>query len=84
MPVVANILFQLSFDFFFTKGFVCQVCGDTLKILGNLFEMRYLFRYRFYTLSVLMVSLPLQDRYVCAVTRDVLGNSVPCAVLRPS
>ncbi|XP_074872949.1 nitric oxide synthase-interacting protein isoform X2 [Carettochelys insculpta] len=25
-----------------------------------------------------------QDRYVCAVTRDVLGNSVPCAVLRPS
>lgn len=26
----------------------------------------------------------LQDRYVCAVTRDVLGNSVPCAVLRPS
>lgn len=26
----------------------------------------------------------LQDRYVCAVTRDVLGNSVPCAVLRHS
>lgn len=25
-----------------------------------------------------------QDRYVCAVTRDVLGNAVPCAVLRPS
>ncbi|XP_073513833.1 nitric oxide synthase-interacting protein [Phyllobates terribilis] len=25
-----------------------------------------------------------QDRYVCAVTRDMLGNSVPCAVLRPS
>ncbi|KAF7645757.1 hypothetical protein LDENG_00198940 [Lucifuga dentata] len=25
-----------------------------------------------------------QDRYVCAVTKDVLGNSVPCAVLRPS
>ncbi|XP_077115909.1 nitric oxide synthase-interacting protein [Ranitomeya variabilis] len=25
-----------------------------------------------------------QDRYVCAVTRDILGNSVPCAVLRPS
>ncbi|XP_041034024.1 nitric oxide synthase-interacting protein [Carcharodon carcharias] len=25
-----------------------------------------------------------QERYVCAVTRDVLGNSVPCAVLRPS
>ncbi|XP_067830615.1 LOW QUALITY PROTEIN: nitric oxide synthase-interacting protein [Heptranchias perlo] len=24
------------------------------------------------------------ERYVCAVTRDVLGNSVPCAVLRPS
>ncbi|ESO84363.1 hypothetical protein LOTGIDRAFT_196769 [Lottia gigantea] len=23
-------------------------------------------------------------RYVCAVTNDVLGNSVPCAVLRPS
>lgn len=28
--------------------------------------------------------LSRQDRYVCAVTRDVLGNSVPCAVLRPS
>ncbi|TNM94290.1 nitric oxide synthase-interacting protein [Takifugu rubripes] len=28
--------------------------------------------------------LTRQDRYVCAVTRDVLGNSVPCAVLRPS
>lgn len=25
-----------------------------------------------------------QARYVCAVTNDVLGNSVPCAVLRPS
>uniref|UniRef100_A0A452H9H8 Nitric oxide synthase-interacting protein zinc-finger domain-containing protein n=1 Tax=Gopherus agassizii TaxID=38772 RepID=A0A452H9H8_9SAUR len=25
-----------------------------------------------------------QDRYVCAVTRDMLGNSVPCAVLRAS
>ncbi|XP_029440547.1 nitric oxide synthase-interacting protein [Rhinatrema bivittatum] len=25
-----------------------------------------------------------QDRYVCAVTHDMLGNSVPCAVLRPS
>lgn len=25
-----------------------------------------------------------QDRYVCAVTKDTLGNSVPCAVLRPS
>uniref|UniRef100_A0A3Q2UR52 Nitric oxide synthase-interacting protein n=1 Tax=Fundulus heteroclitus TaxID=8078 RepID=A0A3Q2UR52_FUNHE len=25
-----------------------------------------------------------QERYVCAVTRDALGNSVPCAVLRPS
>ncbi|KAG8006655.1 Nitric oxide synthase-interacting protein [Nibea albiflora] len=24
------------------------------------------------------------DRYVCAVTRDILGNSVPCAVLRTS
>jgi len=28
--------------------------------------------------------LTRQDRYVCAVTRDVLGNSVPCAVLRSS
>ncbi|XP_069765229.1 nitric oxide synthase-interacting protein [Narcine bancroftii] len=25
-----------------------------------------------------------QERYICAVTRDALGNSVPCAVLRPS
>uniref|UniRef100_A0A3B4V2L8 Nitric oxide synthase-interacting protein n=1 Tax=Seriola dumerili TaxID=41447 RepID=A0A3B4V2L8_SERDU len=28
--------------------------------------------------------LTRQDRYVCAVTRDILANSVPCAVLRPS
>uniref|UniRef100_A0A3B3ZYA7 Nitric oxide synthase-interacting protein n=1 Tax=Periophthalmus magnuspinnatus TaxID=409849 RepID=A0A3B3ZYA7_9GOBI len=28
--------------------------------------------------------LSRQERYVCAVTRDALGNSVPCAVLRPS
>ncbi|KAF3699515.1 Nitric oxide synthase-interacting protein E3 ubiquitin-protein ligase NOSIP [Channa argus] len=28
--------------------------------------------------------LTRQDRYVCAVTKDVLGNSVPCTVLRPS
>lgn len=28
--------------------------------------------------------LTRQDRYVCAVTKDVLGNSVPCAVLRNS
>ena len=26
----------------------------------------------------------VRDRYVCAVTGDVLGNSVPCAVLRTS
>ncbi|XP_068785364.1 nitric oxide synthase-interacting protein [Struthio camelus] len=25
-----------------------------------------------------------RERYVCAVTRDLLGNAVPCAVLRPS
>ncbi len=25
-----------------------------------------------------------QDRYVCAVSNDVLGNNVPCCVLRPS
>lgn len=25
-----------------------------------------------------------QSRYMCAVTHDVLGNSVPCAVLRPT
>ncbi|CAL1547334.1 unnamed protein product, partial [Lymnaea stagnalis] len=24
------------------------------------------------------------NRYVCAVTNDILGNSVPCAVLKPS
>nr|ALM23439.1 nitric oxide synthase-interacting protein [Clarias batrachus] len=28
--------------------------------------------------------LTRQDRYVCAVTKDTLGNSVPCAVLRHS
>ncbi|XP_072315819.1 nitric oxide synthase-interacting protein [Eucyclogobius newberryi] len=28
--------------------------------------------------------LSRQERYVCAVTRDALGNSVPCALLRPS
>jgi nitric oxide synthase-interacting protein len=26
----------------------------------------------------------VRDRYVCAVTGDLLGNSVPCAVLRTS
>ena len=26
----------------------------------------------------------IRDRYVCAVTGDLLGNSVPCAVLRTS
>lgn len=28
--------------------------------------------------------LTRQERYVCAVTKDTLGNSVPCSVLRPS
>lgn len=28
--------------------------------------------------------LTRQDRYICTVTKDILGNSVPCAVLRPS
>ena len=25
-----------------------------------------------------------EARYMCAVTRDTLGNSIPCAVLKPS
>lgn len=34
--------------------------------------------------KVLFTVFHFQNRYVCAVTNDVLGNSVPCAVLRPS
>jgi len=25
-----------------------------------------------------------ENRYMCAVTHDILSNSVPCAVLRPT
>ena len=25
-----------------------------------------------------------EARYMCPVTRDTLGNSIPCAVLRPT
>lgn len=25
-----------------------------------------------------------ENRYVCAVTHDILSNSVPCAVLKPT
>ena len=33
---------------------------------------------------MILCSIILQARYVCAVTNDVLGNSVPCAVLKSS
>ena len=42
----------------------------------------------FFWIKVLFLSYSMllffQARYVCAVTNDVLGNSVPCVLLRTS
>ncbi|XP_061081313.1 nitric oxide synthase-interacting protein [Conger conger] len=62
------------------KTVLCPMSGRPLK-------MNELIAVRFTPLDPGLDRVALltrQDRYVCAVTRDTLGNSVPCAVLRPS
>ncbi|KAL4617826.1 nitric oxide synthase-interacting protein [Arapaima gigas] len=62
------------------KTVLCPMSGCPLKL-------NELVAVRFTPLDPSLERVALltrQDRYVCAVTRDVLGNSVPCAVLRPS
>ncbi|KAM9346449.1 nitric oxide synthase-interacting protein [Symphorus nematophorus] len=63
-----------------SKTVLCPMSGRPIK-------MNELITVRFTPLDASLDRVALltrQDRYVCAVTRDVLGNSVPCAVLRPS
>lgn len=63
-----------------SKVVLCPMSGRPLK-------MNELITVKFTPLDASLDRVALltrQDRYVCAVTRDVLGNSVPCAVLRPS
>lgn len=63
-----------------SKMVACPMSGKTLK-------MNELITVRFTPLDSSLDRLALltrQDRYVCAVTKDTLGNSVPCSVLRPS
>uniref|UniRef100_A0A8C9SIB1 Nitric oxide synthase-interacting protein n=1 Tax=Scleropages formosus TaxID=113540 RepID=A0A8C9SIB1_SCLFO len=62
------------------KTVLCPMSGRPLK-LNDLVSVR------FTPLDSSLDRVALltrQDRYVCAVTKDTLGNSVPCAVLRPS
>ncbi|XP_026180587.1 nitric oxide synthase-interacting protein [Mastacembelus armatus] len=63
-----------------SKAVLCPMSGRPIK-------MNDLITVRFTPLDPSLDRVALltrQDRYVCSVTRDVLGNSVPCAVLRPS
>uniref|UniRef100_A0A8C2H5B6 Nitric oxide synthase-interacting protein n=1 Tax=Cyprinus carpio TaxID=7962 RepID=A0A8C2H5B6_CYPCA len=63
-----------------SKTVLCPMSGCPLK-------MSDLISVRFTPLDPSLDRVALltrQDRYVCAVTKDTLGNSVPCAVLRPS
>lgn len=63
-----------------SKAVLCPMSGRPIK-------MNELIRVCFTPLDSSLDRVALltrQDRYVCAVTRDVLGNSVPCAVLRHS
>ncbi|RVE68934.1 hypothetical protein OJAV_G00072770 [Oryzias javanicus] len=63
-----------------SKAVLCPMSGRPIK-------MNELIAVRFTPLDPSLDRVALlnrQDRYVCAVTRDALGNSVPCAVLRPS
>lgn len=63
-----------------SKTVLCPMSGRPIK-------MNELITVRFTPLDPSLERVKLlsrQERYVCAVTRDVLGNSVPCAVLRPS
>ncbi|KAI4785848.1 nitric oxide synthase-interacting protein [Pseudochaenichthys georgianus] len=63
-----------------SRTVLCPMSGRPIK-------MNELITVRFTALDPSLDRVALltrQDRYVCAVTRDVLGNSVPCTVLRPS
>ncbi|XP_051905721.1 nitric oxide synthase-interacting protein [Hippocampus zosterae] len=63
-----------------SKTVLCPMSGQPIK-------MNELITVRFTPVDPSLDRVALinrQDRYVCAVTKDVLGNSVPCAVLRPS
>ncbi|GAA6079363.1 nitric oxide synthase-interacting protein, partial [Tachysurus ichikawai] len=63
-----------------SKTVLCPMSGRPLK-------MSDLISVRFTPLDSSLDRVALltrQDRYVCVVTKDTLGNSVPCAVLRPS
>uniref|UniRef100_A0AAR2KGJ1 Nitric oxide synthase-interacting protein n=1 Tax=Pygocentrus nattereri TaxID=42514 RepID=A0AAR2KGJ1_PYGNA len=63
-----------------SKTVKCPMSGQSLK-------MSDLITVRFTPLDASLDRVALltrQDRYVCGVTKDTLGNSVPCAVLRPS
>ncbi|KAK2832729.1 hypothetical protein Q5P01_016618 [Channa striata] len=63
-----------------SKAVLCPMSGRSIK-------MNELIPVHFTPLDPSLDRVALltrQDRYVCAVTKDVLGNSVPCAVLRPS
>ncbi|XP_076000192.1 nitric oxide synthase-interacting protein [Genypterus blacodes] len=63
-----------------SKAVLCPMSGRPIK-------MNELVDVRFTPLDASLSRVALlahQDRYVCAVTKDMLGNSVPCAVLRPT
>ncbi|XP_049600102.1 nitric oxide synthase-interacting protein [Syngnathus scovelli] len=63
-----------------SKAVLCPMSGRPIK-------MNELITVRFTPVDPSLDRVALinrQDRYVCAVTKDILGNSVPCAVLRPS
>lgn len=63
-----------------SKAVLCPMSGQPIR-------MNELLDVKFTPLDPSLDRVALltrQDRYVCAVTRDILGNSVPCAVLRPS
>ncbi|XP_037111955.1 nitric oxide synthase-interacting protein [Syngnathus acus] len=63
-----------------SKAVLCPMSGRPIK-------MNELITVRFTAVDPSLDRVALinrQDRYVCAVTKDILGNSVPCAVLRPS
>ncbi|XP_029293031.1 nitric oxide synthase-interacting protein [Cottoperca gobio] len=63
-----------------SKSVLCPMSGRPIK-MNELVTVRFT---RLDSSLDRVALLTRQDRYVCAVTRDVLGNSVPCAVLRPS
>uniref|UniRef100_A0A3Q3BDM5 Nitric oxide synthase-interacting protein n=1 Tax=Kryptolebias marmoratus TaxID=37003 RepID=A0A3Q3BDM5_KRYMA len=63
-----------------SKTVLCPMSGQPIK-------MNDLIPVRFTPLDASLDRVALlnrQERYVCAVTRDALGNSVPSAVLKPS